>query len=355
MASRVVGCGSHTVQILDRSGAVVAASSTLLQVRWTRVLDDISTATAVIMPDSGDCCGDLGDVRTWRHNLAIWRSGELVWQGPIIQASWKVPDGTTVTGLEVRAGDVLSWLDRRVPHRDMRFNDTDLTTIAEALIADGFAPDDPGHQVHVVGWSRVRGDREYFTDIGQTGDHLRDLADTGLDYTAVGPTIILLPEDHLETVGTLTDVDFPTGLGLEEDGASLGTRWVVEGKQAQDGEPTIVGTAGGADPFYGLLERYVQQTSILDDASAVGAARSRLRGSLPVPVWLDSERVTLSPEAAVSVPDLVPGWCVDVATRATCRKFAGRLKIVGLQITETGTQGESIEVHLAPTGAGEIT
>ena len=336
----VAGCGTHEAMILDRSGATVSAAKVLVDVEWSRLLDDTSTARVLIRPE-GDCCERLGLVRSWRHKLALWRDGEPVWDGPILNAEW------TREGVEIWAGDILAWLDRRVPHQTARFGDSDLTDIATWLIEDGFAPDDPGHSLYVVGPSGVRGARAYTRDVGQTGDHLKDLAETGIDYTAVGSTIILLPEDHTASVGRLTDADLPEGLTVAEDGVSLATRWVVAGSDEND----VIGEAGGVDPYYGLLEKYEEQTSILDSPSAAAAARSRLRSSLPVPVFLDSERVTLSPEAAVAVPKLVPGWCLDVASTSTCRTVAQRLKIVGVRVTENG-DGESVQVQLAPTGAG---
>jgi hypothetical protein len=333
------GCGLHEAQILDRSGAVVAHADVLTEVEWTRVLDEVSTARIVVTP-GGDCCEKLKNVRSWRHKLAIWRDGEPVWEGPILRPEWSTGQ------VEIRAMDVLAWLDRRVPHQSVRFSRRDLTEIAEWLIADGFEPDDPGHQVRIVAPAGVSGRRSYVRDVGQTGDHLRDLADTGLDYTAVGSVILLLPEDHAASVGSLTDVDLPEGLTVTEDGAALVTRWVVHG-----GEDDVKGTAGGSSRYYGLLERSVEETSIEDAADAEAAARSRLRGSRPVPVWISSDRVTLSPDAPVDVPRLVPGWCVDVATTATCRTISQRLKITGVRVAET-RDGESVQVQLAPTGTG---
>lgn len=318
---------------------------TLTAVEWTRVLDDTSTARIVVHPD-GDCCELLGQVRSWRHYLNIWRDGSPVWSGPILQVEWSLGK------VEIWAGDILAFLDRRVPHQDINFGDADLADIAEWLIADGFAPDDPGHTVDVVGRARVRGGRRYLRDVGQTGDHLRDLAETGLDYTAVGSRIVLLPENHTESVGRLSDADLPEGLVVAEDGTALGTRWIVAGDE--DGD--VLGTAGGADPYYGLLERYVEQTTITTDAAAGDAAKSRLRSSLPVPVFIDTQAVTISPDAAVEVPLLVPGWCLDITTQVTCRPISQRLKIVGLKVTEDGGTestpgGESVQVQVAATGS----
>lgn len=333
-----IGCGTHQARIIDRGGAVVAEADVLLDVEWTRVLDDVSTAQATIQP-SGDCCERLSQVRSWRHKLAIWRDGATVWEGPIVQLRW------TRSNFQVSAVDILGWLDRRVPHQSIAFSGSDLADIAAWLIGDGFAPDDHGHSVQIVAPSRIRGDREYEADVGQTGDHLRDLAATGLDYTAIGSRIVLLPEDHTGRIGALSDDDFPDGLVVAEDGVALATRWIVHGRDDVKGE------AGGRHAYYGLLERVVEETSVLDDVSAAAAARSRLRATSPAPVFIDSsQETTLSPDAPVEVASLVPGWCLDVTTTSTCRTIAQSLKIVGVRVRENSA-GESVSVQLAPAGA----
>ncbi|WP_328434593.1 hypothetical protein [Streptomyces sp. NBC_00425] len=341
----VAGCGSHAARIIDRGGGIVTEASVLTEVEWHRALDETSTARVTIMPQ-GDCCERLGKVRSWRHSLAIFRDGILVWTGPIIGIEWRQGE------VEVNAADISAWLSRRVPHDSIIFTNVDLMRAAEWLIADGFAPDDPGHAVQTVGEAGVYGSREYTKDVGQTFDHLTDLAETGIDFTVVGNTIVLLPETHTATVGRLSDADFPDGLVVAEDGASLGTRWVVAGDE--DGD--VLGSAGGSHDYYGLLERYVENTSVPDDASAAAAAAAKLRASLPVPVFVDSQQVTISPLAAVEVNKLVPGWCLDITSAETCRTVAQRLKIVGLTVTETGGDGddpggESVQVQVAVTGA----
>lgn len=333
-----VGCGIHQARVIDRDGATVVEPEVLGEVEWTRVLDDVSTARATMLA-GGDCCERLSRVRPWRHKLAIWRDGKPVWEGPMVQPRW------TRGTLQVSAVDILGWLDRRVPHQSITFKDSDLADIAAWLIEDGFAPDDPGHSVQIIAPSRVRGDREYEVDVGQTGDHLRDLAATGIDYTAVGSRILILPEDHTGRIGSLSDDDFPDGLIVAEDGVALGTRWIIHGRDGVKGE------AGGRHPYYGLLERVAEETSVLDDGSAAAAARSRLRTTSPAPVFIDSsQETTLSPDAPVDVAGLVPGWCLDVTTTRTCRTIAQSLKIVGVRVTENAA-GESVSVQLAPAGA----
>ncbi|MFI6725263.1 hypothetical protein [Streptomyces atratus] len=330
------GCASHTAQIIDRDGAVVSTADVLLEVEWSRTLDDVSTARVLVAPDA-DCCASLSRVRSWRHKLAIYRDTKPVWEGPITAPEW------AADGVEISAVDVLGWLDRRVPHNDQAFVAHELTEIAAWLIDDGFAPDDPGHTVQIIGPSRIRGDRSYQTDVGQTGDHLRDLAATGIDYTALGSAIIILPEDHYARVGSLADTDFSSPLVVAEDGLALATRWVIHGKDA------IKGEAGGIHPYYGLLERVAEETSILDDISAEAAARSRLAASSPAPVFIDSQEATLAPDAGVDVSALVPGWCVDVTTTQTCRTISQSLKIAAVKVKEDSS-GETVSVQLTPAG-----
>ncbi|MFJ8852377.1 hypothetical protein [Streptomyces sp. NPDC102437] len=330
------GCASHTAQIIDRDGAAVAGTDVLVSVEWSRVLDDLSEAKAVIAPDA-DCCAALSRVRTWRHKLAIHRGTDPVWEGPITSVEW------TVDGAEISAVDILGWLDRRTPHTSQEFVDHELADVAAWLIDDGFAPDGPGHTVTVVAPSRIRGRRSYQADVGQTGDHLRDLAATGLDFTALGSRILILPEDHSARVASLSDADFADELVVVEDGLALATRWVVHGKD------DVVGVAGGAHPYYGLIERVVEETSILDDASAEAAARSRLAASCPAPVFLDSQEAVLSPDAGLDVAALVPGWCVDVTTTQTCRTISQALKIATVKVKEDG-DSETISLQLTPAG-----
>jgi hypothetical protein len=325
-----LGCATHSYTVTDRDGGQVASSGTLTAVSWNRVLNDVSSATVVVGVSGPSCCAELGSVRSWRHRLNVYRltafGSSLVWSGPVVNVDWKNDE------VVISAVDLIGLLDRRVPHQDFDFEATDLTGIARALIDDGFAPDDPGHTVTVVGPCGVTGGRAYRRDVGQTADHLRDLADTGLDFTAVGTDIVILPDAFCDVVGLLSDDDLPDGLSVAEDGASLVTRAIVAGPEADD----PVGTAGGANDYYGLLERYIEQRNITDQTSADQAAAGALTASLAVPVFIDTQDITLSPQADVEIERLVPGWCLDVTSAATCRTITQRLKITGVQVSEDG-------------------
>lgn len=340
-----VGCSTHTFTIVDRDGGLVVSSGDLLNVEYNRLLNDSSTAKIVIGVTGPQCCNDLGNLRSWRHLLNLYRGNEFMWSGFITRVDWSFGQ------CEVRAVDIIGLLDRRVPHQAFTFVDTDITQIAATLADDGLAPDDPGHTTTVVGASGVTGGRTYELAVGQVADHLRDLADTGLDFTAVGNNIVILPDAFADVVGRLSDEDMPEGVTVTEDGASLGTRQIVAGSQAG----TPVGIAGGVNPYYGLLEIYTEQTTMTDQAAADAAAAAKLKSNLGVPVYIDTQNVTLAPTANIDVAKLVPGWCVDISTDSTCRSITQRLKITGLSITEDGGSdtapgGERVVLQVAATG-----
>lgn len=346
-----VGCPTHTYTITARNGAMVSASGVLTSVEYNRLLNDTSTAKATIHVSGPDCCAELGGVRSWQHKLNIFRggnafsSGGLIWTGFILNVDWYFDR------IQVSAVDIIGLLDRRVPHRNFSFTGTDITEVARQLVEDGLAPDDPGHSTTVVGATGVLAGRVYEKNVGQTADHLRDLADTGLDFTAVGNNIVILPDAFADVVGHLSDDDFPDGLRVTEDGASLATRQIVAGSQSG----TPVGSAGGVNSYYGLLERYSETTTIKDQTSADAAAAAKLKSTLGVPVFIDTQNVTLAPTAPVDVAALVPGWCVDISTDSTCRTVTQRLKITGLKISEDGgsdaTPGqEHVVLQVAATG-----
>lgn len=334
-------CAVHyAARIVDRFGAVVADANVLTTVEWTRILNDTSTARVVVKPD-GDCCEQMGNVRSWGHSLYIYRNGQPVWTGPVLAVDWRFGE------VEINAGDISAWLARRVPHQNKTLSNTDISEIARFLIEDGFAPDDPGHSVNVVAPAAVKGGRTYSVNVGQTLDHLMDLADSGIDWTVLGDQFIILPDNWNQSIGNLTDGDMPQGLVVAEDGTSLITRWVVAGGNNHD----QVGEAGGLDPFYGLLERYTEQTSVVDPAAATAAAQARLGASNVAPVFIDTQEVTISPDAPISIARLTPGWSLDIATISTCRDISQRLKITGVKVAMTESGVEQVQVQVAISGA----
>lgn len=339
-----IGCKTHSYAITDREGRNLA-SGILTSIEYNRVINDLSSATATIAVTDTACCNDLGSIRSWRHTLNIYRGNDLMWSGFVLNPVW------TEDAVTVQAVDIIGLLDRRVPHQNFAFEGIDLSVIAQQLIEDALAPDDPGHEVTIIGLSGITGGRTYTQDVGQVGDHLRNLADTGIDFTAIGNNIIILPDDFCDVIGRLSDADLPDGVSVTEDGANLITRQIVAGSD----ESGAIGSAGGVNDYYGLLELYTEQTSITTDVNAAAAAQARLNASAIVPVGIVTQNVTLAPTAPVDMVSLIPGWCLDITSQATCRDVTQRLKITGLQVQEDGGSDaspgqEKIVLQVTATG-----
>lgn len=338
-----LGCGEHVVYLYDRCNErMVCEVEGVTSVEWSRVLDDTSEATVEVAVSgiSPACCGCLGDARSWATEVVITRGDETVWVGPIVRLTYT---SSTVT---INARDSSAWLNRRVPHADLAFVATDLAEIAEALVSDALEPDGGCVlDVTTLASTGILGDREYVENIGYVGDHLDDLSRNGLDWTVVGRRMLLGPEECFGFGESLYDEHFLGDIQVVEDGLSLCTRAVVEG----DG---VVGTAGGVDPFFGLVECYTQEDSVLDLASANASAATIVDGQNPPPVALvippDS---ALRPETPIGINELIPGVCFGVATSSTCRELSATLRLTTLRVLVAQDGSETIGVTLAPPSA----
>lgn len=327
---------SYRVSVRDRSGPEVVDLSDFTSLEWSRVLDGVSEATVELPPS---CCGKLADVRTWRHELAITRDGVEQWVGPVRIIS------TCSGGIKLLATDVLGWLERRVIHNDHDWNGVDVGSVqaAEELVIDGFAPADPDVLKHLVTFGTgVIGGREYLANSKYVIDALNDLAKGSLDYTTIGRRIILMESGYeLGRLPLLTCDSFADNVCTTEDGDAAVTRAVVTGLG-------VTGTAGGVDPYYGLVERLVDNQNIGRQSTADGTAAGLLRNPPPLLVQ-PPDGSTMSPDAPICLEQLVPGVTALMSITCTCREASGNLRLSQLKV-RVNESGEFIQPLFAPVG-----
>lgn len=345
-----LGCAEeYRVIVTSRCGATtVCELGNISDLTYGRVMDDTSEAIIIMDLASGDqestCCECLGNVRSWIHSVMIFRDGDLVWgPGPVVNVLYR-RDQVSVT-----ARDVTAWLDVRHVHNYLDFVDADPLVIASALIDDAMAPDDPcgiADGVFVQA-PAVPGfiDREYLEidPTGYVGDAFRELARTNMDYTVIGSTIIIGEPLAFGPYTTLTDEDFLVDIEVEERGLEAATEWTVQSEFAS-------GSAGGIDPFYGLIEQLVEESELEDDDHAILIATNRLVASNPVPMYVNvPEGARLSPDAPVCFELLVPGTLVNVNIRGLCRQVYSQLKLTALTVHVTSGD-EEVGITLSPLG-----
>lgn len=350
MACRL-GCDpGYEALIRDRCTGTTITGLDFSDLTWQRTLDGVSEAS-VFVPASADCCGKLAGVRPWRHELAIVRNGESVWEGPLTLPSY------CRSGIRIEARDFLYWLGGddagRVIHNDLCF-DPDCggaaatgPTIAAALIRDGFAPDDPCvlDYLMVIDGGDLQ-ERFYTANSAYTLDALTDLARGGVDFTAVGRRIIVMPEGHaLGRTAMLSCDAFGGDLCVTDDGPGAATRAVVTGK-APDGETVVSGAAGGVDAYFGLVERLLDDETVKTAAAAAAQAGGLLRN--PPPLLVQAPQGSgLAPEAPVCVSELVPGVEVPVLVDCACREAAQIMRLTRLDVS-VDADGETVAPLLQP-------
>lgn len=381
-----LGEGSYRVFAFDRGGKRVRGEIMPLDIlRWNRVRDDISTATLITSGFGADCCDMLSELRTWVHEIVVFRDGVRVWEGPITRIAYHEDH------MEFEARDVMAYVYRRIMRQgyndshqereDAAGNDIfrhvgkrSVVDRAAIIIANALAykdpnvlpwltrfdfPDDAMQSRVVADWSKSAW--EEIDSLAATG---------GLDYSVVGRRIVL--HDTHRAVGLLPELrskDFFTPPVITEYGMSAAN---VFGVTSNSG---IYGWAaypeddwGGAGPIEQLASEYgesgagagapetmtSEQRSNKEAVLRQQAARN-IDGRWPAPLVVripDNSR--LHPEANVGINQLVPGVFVPLRAQTICREFAQMQKIDSVSVEVTSSGEESVKVVMSPAPTGTI-
>lgn len=351
-------------------GALWTRIGGITKLEWGRTRDDFSEASvSVAKSDAGaECCGQLGDTRTWGHELTVYRDEALVWQGPIVRTT------ETRTGFTLEARDMIAWLDKRAvsPAAAEYFAPTPYDTGAQIrlILQDAFPAAVPLRDPGLTQWMDVSDTGTGTTidhlwkDTKMVGDLVRELLAAGVDMYTVGRRVVVASDEAqlgLEPL-RLRDQDFLADLHVVENGLDAATRGLLVGGQPLDGnqQPVeggspIVGRAGGPEPFYGQLDKISTSPNTTDQATADGiAAAMRAYGHPPPLDLVIPDNARLSPQAQVTIDQLMPGAVVIVTLDGYCRQVQGDFRLTELAVSwEPGTDtgdAERIAVSLAAGG-----
>lgn len=377
----ILGCAStYTVQVWYWDRALhklryYTDLSGITEIAWERTLDDYSEARVTFTPTKGsDCCGKLKPIFNaqgtmiepglwpWAHEIAIHRDGELVWQGPVFSIDETVMPNQQTDHIEITARDVIAWLDRRTIHNDIFMNDKyyDLSDIAAAIVRDAFAPDDPGVLEHlIVRPSGRKGQHTVRHWEARAGDEIRTVAQGGLDFTAIGRSIIIgsPSQDPTVTTRTLRERDFLAGIEIRIVGAEAATAGIAVGGPPTTTDPSVDPVNippnkqyyGGIDPYFGLIENWTQSDGVSDDTFLLWIATQKVLDGNPPPLTLSIPADSgLTPTAPVSIHHLVPSTYFTVLVAGTCRTLAQYMRLSHVRVDWTAGQSETIGVTFIP-------
>ena len=332
----MLGCGEWSVVVTIRGGGVVAATDVPVTTLALSLNLSASSEATVDLVDRR-VCATLGEtVRSWSHEVALYRDGELAMLGPIV--------GRRVTGdrLTWRVRDVSAWLGRWFVASDVSYAGVDAAALA-ALVVETAAARDSTVGI-TLDWKPVGVlvSRAYAAaDAKYAIEALGEVVDAGGVWVVDGRTVRFGAAVDESSIGEAFGDAWASEPDVEEDGMAVATRVVVAGAKPSAGtQPYGSAVADAAVATYGLLEQRVQ-----DDAATDSATAARLAG-------VAVARLAV-PRRVVSSGDLSPGapfvWrSVRPARRvwATVRgagRFEGR--IVGVNVRASGGV-ETISVDL---------
>jgi hypothetical protein len=390
-----LGCGHHRVFVYQQGGKVKVGEITPIeQLTWGRQRDDISNCLVDTNGFSSDCGDLLARLRSWQHELVVFRDGVRVWEGPITRLTY------TVDNVEIEAKDVMAYVYRRILRQgyDDSYNcsnnekdcvggiQTGLNTVvyrASRIIIDALGRGDPNVLPYLTVLNNPGDARQsrVVPDYAKTAwEEVDDLAATaGLDYVTVGRRIILFDTHRpLGKLPEMRDGDFTDPVIVTEYGMNLCNYFGVSDGTGIWGAAYPINTvpppstpgAGqtGAFDFYGEVEMLASsygdsgddRDTGSDTPTAVAELQNKYAGQAsknishrwPTPVVVRvPDNTSISPDVNLDINYLVPGVWVPLRSVATLREVAQWQKLDSVTVNESGST-ETIQVVMSPAPNG---
>ena len=302
------------------------------RITWGRRLNETSQATVEVQTQSlsAECCALLAEPDYWAFELRLFRIGtdgssNLVWEGPIIEPSYRTGKRPTTFG----AWDVSDWLNGPwglMNHVTMNYTArTPVATIARDVVRRNLAalnpPDNPiiSDYIAVMSGSpaityRRGAVNEYIADT------IADLQSYGLDWTVIGRRIIYMPvatSTNRPAQVRLSDSDIDAEITVTRDGHELGNvGWGV--RENNNGTVTRY-SYGNPRGIYGRHDRINTVNDAEADADDLrAAARQAIAGRSNAQISIDFSRTSLRASTPITVDQLVPGSSVHVSVAGLC-------------------------------------
>ena len=349
--STVLGNGENRAFIYDRSRrARLLNLPESTGVTWGRELSDVSAATVTVQ--AKDCQPELADVSPWAHSLVVFRDSgtgvpERVWEGPV-RRTVDGADNFTVT-----ASDVLGWTQRRALSIRRAATNPVVTEIVLSL-NNAYSRDNPGVTVKTVGVATGASvERDVPAESVLVSEDVSSLSGMGARYTALGGDVLVFADATV--LGRTLPLDptkhFLQAVEVVTEGDDLITRALARDDQGNRG------TAGGTDPYYGLVESIVSPGSGTHSRASLTrmATTARNRG-YPAPRQVQiPDGATMRCDAPFPIRYLVPGTLIPVhGVTATGRVFRGSYLLSSLTVEQKASEQESVRVTLTPVGQGAV-
>ena len=368
-----LGIGNNRVFVYDRKGKVLRGELTpLTTVRWGRKRDDISHCNIFLNEWDKDMRLFLGSLRTWRHELVVFRDGVRVWEGPITRISGDH------NSLEIEAWDVMAYVYRRImrqgyndSYRIINGQQVGMRTVvdrASRIIKNCLAYDDPNILEYLTpldNYDDAKQSRVVLDYTKTAWEEIDDLAaHAGLDYCTVGRRIVLW--DTHRPVGRLPEMrdgDFSDSPIVTEYGMSAANFFGVtnnsgvwgswEEDKSDDHSETgwieqLASAYGESEaPAHEARELTRKDRDKLEDNLTEQAHRN-IEGRWPPPLVVRiPDNSSLSPDLNIGINQIIPGVWIPLRATNTVREVSQWQKLDSMDVEQTAT-GERISVVMSP-------
>lgn len=375
-----LGCGTYRIFVYEQGGQkLLGEVEPAARLTFSRVRDDISSATVWSNGYSADCGAFYGTLRTWMHELVVFRDGVRVWEGPITRIAYSQET------VEIEAKDVMAYAYRRILRQG--YNDSfrlvqkavpgqvqqstgvmSVVKRAALLLIQGLAPYDPNvlRYLTTIEYPDDAQEARVVADWSRTvWEEVDDLAATaGLDYTTVGRRILLW--DTHRAIGRLPELrdgDFSNSPIVTEYGMQLATFFAVTNGAGVAGSKEVAKKTDPYGPVELLASSYsdsgAASTEILTPAALQAAqvtlneqAARNIAGRWPAPLIVRvPDNSTLSPKANIGFQQLIPGVWMPLRSINTPRQVLQWQKLDSVSVEVNGGD-EKVNVVLSPAPNG---
>ena len=373
-----LGCGMYRVFIFERGGTrLLGEIAPLTTLTFERIRDDMSSANLLVTGFGPDCGELLAALRSWIHELVIFRDGVRVWEGPVTRITYQ----TDAVGVEAK--DVSAYLYRRIMRQgyddhfrlvrkgngkeeddpayiaDEYTGQVSVVTRARQIIMNALALDDPNVLPYLTTYEfpddATQG--RVVADFSKSAfEEVDDLAATaGLDYTVIGRRILLW--DTSRPIGRLPqmrDGDFGDSPIVSEYGMQLANFYAVTNNSGlyATARPENEETPGQAYGPIELIASAYGETDSLNDLTKQAIRNLSNRWPTPLVVRVP-DNSTLSPNCNITFDQLVPGVWIPLLAFNTLRKVAQWQKLDRVNVEFSGGN-EQVKVVMAPAPKGGI-
>lgn len=327
-------------------GQGVSVGAQITNIEWSRVIDDISSATITHLISDENCCDELGRLEPWADTVTVRRNGEVVWYGWIqtVRYAW----GQVI----VEANDALIWSRVRIPRipGNGKYDKT-LDQVEHFRNFWEFSTSISPLPISLETFPTGLIERRVynFQELRITWHIFSEMFETGLDITALGSTIYAGVLNHGPSID-LTLRDFEGGdVAITKDGRLFANAvWFNAKEDIMGHYPNDLSFAG--DGIYPLVEDVISDAQINSEETAQAAAKARVDFSPKVPrIVTTGDALTLTPRAPVELRQLIPGAIINLDSTGLCYSQVESYRIGRVNVSLTGSR-ESVSITLLPVG-----